>query len=106
MNRDLDIIFSRLDLLFKRVPRTRYWITIANDPYDHSYNVFFNSQKPEERLRSIPLHKLTDYDLLSLERNVNGLKSNTQLSIKFIGFTGQRWPTSQKLIQKRRDHLE
>ena len=67
MNNDVEIIMGRLTLLFKRQSRTRYWLMIANDPYDQTYNVFFNSQRANERLQSVPLHKLANYDLADLE---------------------------------------
>ncbi|KZU95365.1 hypothetical protein A1D15_1152 [Lactiplantibacillus plantarum] len=106
MNKDLDIITSRLALLFKPTSRTRYWLVIANDPYDQTYNVFFNSQRANERLRSIPLHKLANYNLNDLENLLKVLRQQTKLTIEFIGFTGQVWPQSQKIIQKRRETLE
>lgn len=54
MNNDVEIIMGRLTLLFKRQSRTRYWLMIANDPYDQTYNVFFNSQRANARLQSVP----------------------------------------------------
>lgn len=105
-NVDLDIVMSRLTLLFKREPQTLYWILIVNDPYDKTYNLFFNSQKSNEQLRSIPLHKLTNYDLYFLENFINALHQKTNLTIEYIGFTGQVWPQSQRTIQKRRMTLE
>ncbi|WP_057735462.1 hypothetical protein [Liquorilactobacillus uvarum] len=106
MNKDLEIIYSRMQLLFKRTNRTRYWFQVANDPYDCSYNFFFNSQHKGERLKSVPLHKIDSYDLQYLEKIIDGLRKKTSLSIKFIGFTDLRWPKTQKLIQWRRDILE
>lgn len=40
MNKDLKIITERMIILFKRQSRTRYWLIIANDSYDQTYNVF------------------------------------------------------------------
>ncbi|KRL05146.1 hypothetical protein [Liquorilactobacillus oeni] len=106
MNNDLDVICGRIMLLFKRVDQTRYWIQVANDPYDSSYNFFFNSQRRGKRLKSIPLHKLENYDLRYLEKIIDELKQETNLTIKFIGFADMRWPKTQKIIQWRRDNLE
>ncbi|EEI24168.1 hypothetical protein HMPREF0519_1685 [Lentilactobacillus hilgardii DSM 20176 = ATCC 8290] len=78
MNNDLDIIYSRMEKLFKRISRTRYWILVNNDPYDQSYNFFFNSQRQGERLKSVPLHKLINYDLSYLEQVIKGLRSKTK----------------------------
>ena len=64
---------------------------------------FFNSQRVNERLKSVPLHKLTNYDL---ERLLKQLRQTIKLTIEFVGFTGERWPTSQKLIQRKQVSLE
>ncbi|WP_423203242.1 acetyl-CoA carboxylase [Lactiplantibacillus pentosus] len=106
INKDLKLITSRLISLFKRQSRTRYWLMIANDTYDQTYNVFFNSQRVNERLKSVPLHKLTNYDLVDLERLLKQLRQTIKLTIEFVGFTGERWPTSQKLIQRKQVSLE
>ena len=106
MNNDVEIIMGRLNLLFKRQSRTRYWLMIANDPYDQTYNVFFNSQRANERLQSVPLHKLAHYDLADLEKLLKALRQDIKLTIEFVGFTGERWPASQKLIQRKRVPLE
>lgn len=106
MNKDLEIIYSRMQLLFKRTSRTQYWFQVANDPYDSCYNFFFNSQRKGERLKSVPLHKLDNYDLHYLEQIITGLRKRTNLTIRFVGFTGMKWPQTQKTIQWRRDILE
>ena len=54
----------------------------------------------------MPLHKLTNYNLNDLENLLKALRQQTKLTIEFIGFTGQVWPQSQKIIQKRRQGLE
>ena len=69
MNSDIEIIKGRLTLLFKRRPQTRYWLMLTNDTYDQTYNLFFNSQRANERLQSVPLHKLANYDLADLENS-------------------------------------
>lgn len=106
MNKDLTIIYQRLTPLFKRISHTRYWLQVVNDPYDRSYNFFFNSQRQNERVKSIPLHKLRDYDLTILENLITGLKAKTNLTIEFVDFAGMRWPSTQKVIQWRREQLE
>ncbi|WP_034988260.1 hypothetical protein [Liquorilactobacillus sucicola] len=106
MSKDLEVIYSRTELLFKRISRTQYWIQVANDPYDRSYNFFFNSQRKGERLKSVPLHRVDNYDLKYLEQLIAELRKKTSLTIRFIGFTTLRWPKTQKLIQWKRDKLE
>ncbi|MPW15290.1 acetyl-CoA carboxylase [Lactobacillus helveticus] len=103
MNSDIEIIKGRLTRLFKRRPKTRYWLMLTNDTYDQTYNLFFNSQQANERLQSIPLHKLANYDLGNL---LKALRQDIKLTIEFVGFTGERWPASQKLIQRKRVPLE
>lgn len=102
MNSDIKIIKGRLTLLFKRRPKTRYWLMLTND----TYNLFFNSQRANERLQSVPLHKLANYDLADLENLLKALRQDIKLTIEFVGFTGERWPASQKLIQRKRVPLE
>ena len=102
MNSDIEIIKERLTLLFKRRPQTRYWLMLTND----TYNLFFNSQRANERLQSVPLHKLAHYDLADLEKLLKALRQDIKLTIEFVGFTGERWPASQKLIQRKRLPLE
>lgn len=52
-----------------------------NDPYDQTYNVFFNSQRANERLQSVPLHKLANYDLADLETLLTALRQKIKLTI-------------------------
>lgn len=106
MSNDLKIITSRIDLLFQRKPCTRYWLQIANDTYDQTFNFFFLSQKPYQRLHCTPIHSVTNYDLANLEQLIIGLSHECKLTIDFTQFSGQRWPQSQRLIQKRRHLLE
>ncbi len=106
MNEDLAIIDKRLKTLFKPVSQSRYWLQVVNDPYDQSYNFFFNSQRRNQHVKSIPLHRLTDYQLTYLETVITGLRTKTNLTIEFAGFTGMKWPTTQKIIQWRREGLE
>ncbi|MFS1240486.1 acetyl-CoA carboxylase [Lactiplantibacillus plantarum] len=97
MNNDVEIIMGRLTLAVYNQSRTRYWLMIANDPYDQTYNVFFNSQRANARLQSVPLHKLANYDLADLETLPKALRQKIKLTIEFVGFTGERWLKSQKL---------
>lgn len=106
MNEDLKLITERLAQSFKRLSRTHYWIEIAKDPYDCQYNFFFNSQRVGQRLKSIPLHSVETYELQYLESLLQELRKETQLTIKFVGFTGEKWPGSQRLIQRKRNQLE
>ncbi|MEA0974411.1 acetyl-CoA carboxylase [Lacticaseibacillus paracasei] len=106
MNSDIEIIKGRLTLFFKRRPQTRYWLMLTNDTYDQIYNLFFNSQRANQRLQSVPLHKLAHYNLANLEKLLKTLRQNTTLTIELVGFTGERWPASQKLIQRKRVLLE
>lgn len=103
---DLNIIYGRIELLVQKINKSNLWLQIANDPYDRSYNFFLNSQRPGQRLRSVPLHKIEHYELIYLEETVTNLKRRINLSIKFVGFTNMKWPESQKIIQLKRDDLE
>lgn len=80
MNSDIEIIKGRLTLLFKRCPH-RYWLMLNNDTYDQTYNLFFNSQRANERLQSVPLHKLAHYDLADLEKLLKALRQDIKLTI-------------------------
>ncbi|MFT8749430.1 MAG: acetyl-CoA carboxylase, partial [Liquorilactobacillus satsumensis] len=53
MNNDVEIIMGRLTLLFKRQSRTRYWLMIANDPYDQTglKSIFETGFKRHSELR-------------------------------------------------------
>ncbi|MYV05243.1 acetyl-CoA carboxylase [Furfurilactobacillus milii] len=102
MNKDLDLICQRIDELFLRQYNTRYWLQIVDDPYDKTYNFFFDSLKKAHREKSVPLHTVTIYDLTYLEELVEDIQKHTQLSIQFEGFTGQHWPKSQRIIQRKK----
>ncbi|HBF73808.1 MAG TPA: acetyl-CoA carboxylase [Lactobacillus sp.] len=102
MNKDLKLITERLDAGFKRLPQVRYQVQITDDPYDKTYNFFLNYQHRGQRLKSQPLHSIQQYQLTYLEQVVKGLREHTKLSFEYVGFTGQRWPSSQRLIQSRR----
>lgn len=103
MPSDLKLITERIDHLFKRKMQTRYWLMVTDDVYDKTYNFFFNFQKKGQRLRSVPLHTVSNYDLGYLERLITGLRKHTQLTIEYVGFTGQRWPVSQRIIQRKKE---
>ncbi|GKT04158.1 acetyl-CoA carboxylase [Furfurilactobacillus sp. WILCCON 0119] len=96
------LIYERIEPLFLRQPHTRYWILVADDPYDKQYNFFFNSLKQGHRERSVPLHSVTDYQLAYLEALIAKLRLRTKLTLVFLNFQQQRWPESQRLIERRR----
>lgn len=79
---------------------------LTNDSYDQTYNLFFNSQRANERSQSGSLHKLANYNLADLEKLLKTLQQNMKLTIEFVSFTGERWPASQNLIQLKRVPLE
>ena len=105
-SKEAELIYSRIEPLFKRMSRTRYQISIANDPYDKTYNLFFESQHAGQRLKSTPLHSLTDYRLEFLEQVVDELKKHTKLTIQYVGFTGEVWPAKQTVIQRKKNPFE
>ncbi|GAX05381.1 acetyl-CoA carboxylase [Secundilactobacillus pentosiphilus] len=104
--KEAELIYSRIEPLFKHMSRTRYQISISNDPYDKTYNFFFESQHAGMRLKSTPLHSLTDYRLEFLEQVVDDLKKHTKLTIQYTGFAGEVWPVKQTVIQKSKNPLE
>lgn len=106
MNRDIDTIMSRAEILFLRKRNTRYWLMISNDIYDKTFNFFFQSQRNNERLKSVPLHKIEDYQLSYLEEIIELLRKNSNLSIEFVGFAELKFPKSQRIIQKGREGIE
>ncbi|MFC6181577.1 acetyl-CoA carboxylase [Lactiplantibacillus daowaiensis] len=106
MNKDVKVINDRLQPRFKRVSQTRYWLQVADDHYGQTYNFFFNYQRKWQRLKSIPLHTITTYDLAYLETVVSELQTLTKLTIDYVGFTDQVWPERQQLIQKKRHGYE
>ncbi|EQE00520.1 hypothetical protein QAS_4095 [Clostridioides difficile CD9] len=106
MNRDAKIIIERIEEHFKRVPNTRYTVNVVNNIYDEQYNFFFEIQKINERMKSVPLHSVNNYDLENLENIVNEIKAVYKLSFDYTGFIGQRWPGSWQVIQKKRKPQE
>ena len=101
MTNDLKIIMERLTPLFKRRRKTRYWISLVNQTYTPAFNFFFNIQPKDQRLRSIPLHSLHNYDLAQLELFIGLLRQQTRLTIEFIGFEELRWSRTNRLSQRR-----
>ncbi|WP_235017811.1 acetyl-CoA carboxylase [Pediococcus acidilactici] len=106
MNKDLEIIEGRIEVLFKRVPGTQYRINVVNDLFDHTYDFFFQSQPQHQRIKSVPLHTYHEYDLSKLELLIEKLQEYTALSIEYTGFAGQKWPNSGKAIQTKVRHDE
>ena len=106
MPSDLKLISERMRRLFKPRSQTRYWLQVVNDRYDQCFNFFFNSQRQGERLKSVPLHTLYHYDLNALEELLRSLRQQTNLTIQLLGFVGLKWPSTQKVIQRRRQPFE
>lgn len=106
MNKDTKIIIGRIKVLFKRILNTKYTINVVNDIYDKQYNFFFEIQKRNERMKSLPLHSVKNYDIENLENIINEIKEVYKLSFDYTGFTGQRWPNSWQMIQKKRKPQE
>lgn len=104
--KEAQLIYERIEPLFKRMNHTRYNISIANNIYDKSYNFFFEAQHAGKRLKSTPLHTLTDYHLGFLEQVVDELKKHTQLTIQYTGFAGKVWPVKQTVIQRKKENWE
>lgn len=103
---DIKIILSRINMLFKRMPNTRYSINIVNDKFDDEYNLFFEKSPRKQRPHSVPIHALENHDLGYLEQVVDEIKKHYQLSINYTGFVGERWPRSQRIIQKKKNYME
>lgn len=105
MNEDLKIILAHLQPLFKRRYNTRYWLLVANDPYDHTYNFFFNQQPKGHRKKSTPLHTVHG-DLSQFEKLIQALQQERPFTIEYTGFAGLRWPSSGRLIERRKNVAE
>ncbi|WP_057803424.1 hypothetical protein [Pediococcus stilesii] len=99
MNRDLDIIMRRIQILFKRMNQTLYRIEVVNDKFDEEFNFFFHIQPKNRRIKSVPLHAVKKYDLEYLEEIINLIKKQTNLSIEFIGFEDLHWQSNHRMIQ-------
>ena len=95
-----DIINERANKYFIPNIRARYQINIVNDRFDKRYNFFFLKGRPNHFTRSLPLRTLQDeeYDIEYLEAIYRELKKQTNFTIKFICFEGQRWHSNNKLI--------
>lgn len=106
MNDDYRLIIERIEKNFTRKPRTKYWLQIVNDRYDQTFNFFINIQPMAKRMHSIPLHTITEYKLSYLEKLVNQISKKYCLTVVYDGFTGQKWPQTQELIQRRRHRDE
>lgn len=106
MNDDLRIIMERIYQYFTRRRQTLYWLQVVNDRYDKTYNFFINIQPQGKRVHSIPLHTVEQYNLSYLEKIINEIQKNIHLSFMYDGFTGQKWPTTQELIQRRKHNDE
>lgn len=90
MDKDTKIIIERIKVLFKRILNTKYTSNVVNDIYDKQYNFFFEIQKRNERMKSLQLHSVKNYDIENLENIINEIKEVYKLSFDYTGFTGQR----------------
>lgn len=95
-------VLKQVNKYFKPGIRARYYILVVNDRFDHTFNFFFNVFKSRQFSRSIPLHRIKHYNLEYLEHIVKNLQKETQLTINFVLFENQRWPSTNKLISYRR----
>lgn len=100
------IITERLGMMFKPKPHTRYTISAVDDPYDQTYNFFFESQKAYKRLKSTPIHTMENHDIEAFEYVINAIRKQYGFTIEFYGFAGQRWPSTFKLIERKKKGLE
>lgn len=106
MNKEVDAIMKTIEILFKRLDKTKYWLQISRDKYDKTFNIFFNSQHANDNLRSVRIHKIGYYNLEYLEAIVAKIHEQTQLTIEYVGFSELKWPSSQRLIQRKRETVE
>lgn len=106
MNNDFKVIVERIEYNFTRKRNTVYWLQIVNDRYDATYNFFINIHPQSQRVHSIPLHTVEEYNLSYLEKIVDQISHKYQLTIVYDGFTGLKWPIKQELIQRRRHEDE
>ncbi|MFD1319123.1 acetyl-CoA carboxylase [Loigolactobacillus zhaoyuanensis] len=93
------LIQQRIQRYFKPQTRQRYQIDVVNNIYGPTYNFFLNIQVPQQRERSLPLHRLQVYQLNYLENVITLLQNTTQLTFNFIDFKQLRWPDKQTLIR-------
>ncbi|WP_461226797.1 acetyl-CoA carboxylase [Lacticaseibacillus suihuaensis] len=103
---DIKLINERIDALFTRAPKTRYWLTAVHNPYDHEFSFFFWQQRRGERQKSLPLHSLETEDIDVFAAVIAGIKAHTKLTIDYYGFTKERWPATGDLIERRPRDIE
>ncbi|MFT9003198.1 MAG: hypothetical protein ABF991_00655 [Liquorilactobacillus hordei] len=96
-----DSINERVNKYFIPNIKARYQINIVNDRFDKRYNFFFLKGKPDHFTRSLPLRTLQgqEYDIEYLEAIYRELKKQTNFTIKFICFNGQRWHSNDREIK-------
>ncbi|WP_427022399.1 hypothetical protein [Pediococcus acidilactici] len=87
MNADARVILQRIQRYFKKIPNTYYAINIVDDRFDDCYNFFFIVHKKNSRPHSIPLRRVTPYDLESLKEVVREVRKVYQLTIKYTGLS-------------------
>lgn len=95
------IIIERLHQYFKPHTLARYTILIVDDPFEHSYNFFFNIYRTPQLPHSIPLRRIKIYDLEFLEAVVVKIRQNYGFTFIFRNFKRQRWPSNFQLISKK-----
>lgn len=95
------IILERLQQHFKPHTPARYAILIVDDPFERSYNFFFNIYRPPQLPHSIPLRRITIYDLEFLEAIVGKIRQKYGFTFIFRNFKQQRWPSNFQLISKK-----
>lgn len=95
-----EIINERANKYFIPNIKARYQINIVYDRFDECYNFFFLKGRPKQITRSLPLRTLQneEFDIEYLEDIYRELKKQTNFTIKFICFDGQRWHSNGELI--------
>lgn len=98
MNKDLEVINGRVEVLFKNLPQTMYRINIVDDRFSQTYKFFMDIKSKDQKIKSMPLHVVKTYDLDYLEQLLNKLRKQTTLPFNFEGFQGKIWPCSKKSV--------
>lgn len=95
-----EIVVKRAMKHFKRLPHTIYRLMVVPNPYEHTFNFFFEYARPHHRTRSIPLHTLYNDSLANLEEVIYQIRQINGLPIHFRNFAkDSRWPKSGRRIR-------
>lgn len=94
-----DLIIGRLQQLFKPQSKRQYKLVVVNDMYDDGFNFFFDTKHSIKSERSVSLATIEGRDLEFLEKTIRLVKKETNLSIEYVEFDGERWPISQRAIR-------